>query len=442
MTRRTPLAVMRLLALTSIVQLTAVRADAADPAESVFRDARGYTVRVRTEITTPFAEDARGAFQGAGFVADARRGWILTNAHVVGQSPAVVHVAFADGLWRPARKLYVDSFTDVAVLAIDPASRALRAARLECSDTPGVGESVGVFGHPLGLIFTGSRGIVSGLTDQAGADLIQIDATVDHGNSGGPVIRLGDGMVVGIATAGAAGQRTDRINFATPMRDVCRILELLARGEAPNPQRMPFALLEDEDGSHTLQVGRTFDRERWPFEPMDRIVRVAGDEKPLETLSDLVTALRGRSGEVAVTVERAGREVQLGVRPERSESIVERRGLMLEGALIAPTSLSDAASLSDVPPFTIQSVQPGSAVEAIGIGEGDMLETVDGERFETMDALAAHLAQRQGSEPLELVLRRWSPSAHNAFDYHVRELAGGKWEWVGREPPVANKTRP
>src|SRR5258706_6744703 len=131
-----------------------VAAAGRDPSQGIFRDARAYTVRVRTEITTPFAEDARGAFQGAGFVVDAARGWILTNAHVVGQSPSVVHVAFADGPWRPARKIYVDSFTDVAILAIDAPPGTLRQASLDGSDALEVGESVRALWHPPALLVT------------------------------------------------------------------------------------------------------------------------------------------------------------------------------------------------------------------------------------------------------------------------------------------------
>ncbi|MBI3221562.1 MAG: hypothetical protein HYZ46_00400, partial [Nitrosomonadales bacterium] len=62
-------------------------------AETVFRDAREYTVRIRTQIETPFTEDRQGSFSGAGFLVDSDRGWIVTNAHVVGQSPSEVKVA-------------------------------------------------------------------------------------------------------------------------------------------------------------------------------------------------------------------------------------------------------------------------------------------------------------------------------------------------------------
>src|SRR5437867_12634914 len=106
-------------------------------------------------------EDRRGSFSGAGFLVDAERGWVLTNAHVVGQCPSTVTAAFADGPFQPARKIYVDPFTDVAVIEIPADARRHPVAPINCDDVPQVGEGVGAFGHPLGMPFTGTRGIVS-----------------------------------------------------------------------------------------------------------------------------------------------------------------------------------------------------------------------------------------------------------------------------------------
>jgi S1-C subfamily serine protease len=432
-----------LLALAGLAPPVAgARAAGGDAAGAAFRDARGYTVRVRTEITTPFVEDEQGACQGAGFVVDARRGWILTNAHVAGRSPAVVHVGFVNGSWRLARRLYVDPFTDVAVLAIDAAPGELRQAALDCSTTPEVGESVGAFGHPVGMLFTGSRGIVSGHTDQLGPDLTQIDATVNPGNSGGPVLRIRDGRVIGIATAGVKGSKIDRLNFATPLGDICRILALLARGEDPSPPRLGFGLLQNEDESMTLQVGRSFDRERWPFEPMDRIVGVAGESRAPRTVSDLVTALRGRSGEVRIAVVRDGRPAVVVAHPAPEPPVLERRGLRLDGALIGATTHRDVALLTDAPPLMIHSVESGSTADALGLESQDMLDRVDGRRFDSLDALAGYLAGRPTGAPIRIVLQRWSPSLDRVFDHQVRDVPGDTMEWVGAGSPLVVGERP
>ena len=273
--------------------LSAPRDLRAQSPERIFRDAREYTVRIRTQITHPFIEDRRGSFSGAGFVLDAARGWIATNAHVVGQSPSEVQVAFADGEFRDARKVYVDSFTDFAILEITPGDRPLVAARLDCRRPPVVGEAVAAFGHPLGMPFTGTRGIVSGHTDQFLNDFIQMDATIDHGNSGGPVITLADGRIVGIATAGASGEEAKRLNLATPIRDLCRVVELLRQGISPAPPIMEFALLVDDDHRHTMEVASTENPNRWPFVPGDRIIAAGPERTSVKTYSELVGSLRG-----------------------------------------------------------------------------------------------------------------------------------------------------
>lgn len=404
---------------------------AQESAETIFRNARDYTVRIRTQITTPFMEDERGSFSGAGFLVDSTRGWVLTNAHVVGRSPSDVTVAFAGGTFRAARKIYVDEFTDVAVIEVPVDDRRHPVAPIACSQVPEVGEAIGAFGHPLGMPFTGTRGIVSGRTDQLLNDLLQIDATVDHGNSGGPVIALRDGRIVGIATAGAGGPKTDRLNFATPMRDVCRILELLRDGLPAEPPEMEFSFLVDEDGRHTLQVGTTYDSARWPFQPGDRIVSVGSEQESVTTVTHFVTAVRGRVGPVPIRVVRAGRQLDVLAHPGRGTPVVGRRGVSVDGALVAPISFEDAAALSTPVGLVVHSVEPGSPAEALGLGPMDIIENMDGRRFDDLDSLIGYLHQHQNGAPLHVVFRRMSQSVNRWFELHIRDLPGRETRVIG-----------
>lgn len=405
-------------------------ATAQDRTETIFREARNYTVRIRTQITTPFYEDERGSFSGAGFLVDPKRRWVLTNAHVVGRSPSTVQVAFADGTFRPARKVYVDSFTDMAVLEVSGDGRAHPVAQIACDKVPAVGEGVGAFGHPLGIPFTGTRGIVSGKTSQFVNDLLQIDATVDHGNSGGPVISLRDGRVVGIATMMARGDRRDRVNFATPMRDVCRVLELLRAGASPEPPLMEFSLLIDEDGFRTLEVGATHNDSRWPFQPGDRIVSIGHDGEPVETVTQMVTALRGRTGKVSVHVEREGRDMELECLPALRPSVVARRGVSIDGALISTMAVEDSAAFSASTRLIVQFVEDGSAANSLEIQKLDILQSIDGRQIEDLDALTAYLDQHR-NKPVRAVFRRMSESPHRWFETHVRELPNEDTRVVG-----------
>ena len=418
-------------AATIFTTLACSTAAQADNAEAIFREARAYTVRVRTQIDRPFIEDVRGSFQGAGFVVDAKRGWILTNAHVVGRSPAAISVAFADEPFVPAERLYVDSFTDMAVLVVPSGIGNRKVAPITCDAEVVVGEAVGAFGHPLGIPFTGSRGIISGKTDQFGPDLLQTDATVDHGNSGGPIIRLRDKRVIGIATAGAGGSKADRINFATPMKNVCRILEILREGGRPEPPKMGVALLEDEDGRCSMRVGTVFNKERWPLEPGDQIVGIAEPEEAVNGLDDLTRVLRGRTEPAPLLVERNGKSVVVEVHPEFRARILERRAVVLDGAVIAPQIFDDGSGLEPAPVLAVHSVDPGSSAEALQVEEGDLIDTIDGRRFHQLDALIAHLRQREHDQPMTITFRRWGASFKQVFDYHVRELPAETFEVFG-----------
>ena len=429
-TTRTPL--FRLLFTMAVAALLAGAppARAEDNAESVFRDARAYTVRIRTQIATPFVEDSRGSFEGAGFLVDAERGWVLTNAHVVGRSPSEIQVAFADLPYRPARKIYVDPYADIAIIEVSEKDRHRPAAPLGCEETPEVGESIGAFGHPLGMPFTGSRGIVSGVTDKFGADLLQIDATVDHGNSGGPVISLRTGSVVGIATAMAGRNKEDRLNFATPICDACRILELMRAGRSPSPPQMAVVLLKDEDGRLTLQVESTHDQKHWPLQQGDRILGVDGADT-VETVGGLMNELRGHAGRIPLTVERGGKTQVVEVTPSPREPLIARRGISVDGALISSIAYEDALTLREPAPLLLQSVEPGSSAEMLGLAEQDIVRSVDGKRFEDLDRLIQYLLHRPKDAPLTIVVRRWSAEQTRIFDYHVRQLPGEDVHVVG-----------
>ena len=166
----------------------------AENGEAVFKKAPAYTVQIRTVVEMPFADDERGSGLGSGFVVDAKRGWVMTNAHVAARSPSQIRIAFRGGEYKPATKVYVDPYLDLAILQLNDAQRQeLRAAKLDCGEMPSMGHPVGAFGHPWGLYYTGTRGIVSGVTARFRGEMLQTDAPINGGNSGGPLISLETG---------------------------------------------------------------------------------------------------------------------------------------------------------------------------------------------------------------------------------------------------------
>jgi putative serine protease PepD len=142
---------------------------------------------------------------GSGVIID-QQGFILTNYHVVSGADSL-EVTLADGSALPATVMGTDPGNDLAVVHIDPPAAGLTAARLGDSDKLLVGDPVFALGNPFGLENTFTEGIVSavGRTYSPGSgtrplrNMIQTDAAVNPGNSGGPLANC-YGEVVGINT--------------------------------------------------------------------------------------------------------------------------------------------------------------------------------------------------------------------------------------------------
>ena len=137
--------------------------------------------------------------QGSGFFISAD-GYIVTNNHVV-EHAAEVTVTTSDGKTLPAKVIGVDSKTDLALLKADGSDYPYVSF---ASQPPRVGDWVIAVGNPFGLGGTVTAGIVSARGRDIGSgpydDFLQIDAPVNHGNSGGPTFNS-DGEVVGVNTA-------------------------------------------------------------------------------------------------------------------------------------------------------------------------------------------------------------------------------------------------
>jgi S1-C subfamily serine protease len=78
--------------------------------------AEGCTVKIRTRVKYPPMRDNKGSHSSAGFLIDAERGWIATNAHVSSRNPESVEIAFKDQSFVDAKLLFVDRYLDLAIL--------------------------------------------------------------------------------------------------------------------------------------------------------------------------------------------------------------------------------------------------------------------------------------------------------------------------------------
>lgn len=194
----------------------------------------------RVPAIPPDKIDAHGMVQiggGSGFLVDPR-GFILTNKHVIAEPGVRYVVTLSDGGTYDATIAARDPVNDLAILKIEPRT-TLPVVPLGNSATLKLGEPVLAFGNVLGILRnTVSKGIVSGLSRAVTAQadpaappqemrgLIQTDAAINVGNSGGPLINM-QGRAIGVNAATIQG--TENIGFAVPVNSAKRDLEDLKK---------------------------------------------------------------------------------------------------------------------------------------------------------------------------------------------------------------------
>ena len=433
---------MRLFAGLALT-LIATAAVAESTAEDAFRAARGWTVQIRTSVREAFAEDEQGSFEGAGIVVDAARGWVLTNAHVASHSYSEMVLAFENGKAMPATRVYVDPFLDLAIVAYDPQRLAKRPTEpeLECSQIPAVGHPVGAFGHPWGFRFTGTRGIASAITSRLGPEMLQTDAPINEGNSGGPLISLETGRVVGINASTMKKGEAEGLSFAVPAPFACTIIKLLQAGIDPSPPARLVDFAVDADDEQTLLVARS----RLPpgtldLRAGDELVGAATARAPLQTETDLVDALRGNLDNVSLEVRRNGQIVKVQGRWPAAAKMITREGLWISGALFADAELFTAGLLAGEPALMVHHVEPGSEAESSGLQPVDLLTAAGGQPVRSLtDLEAAARRAAAAGRPLELMFLRLTSEEQSAlFAYQHRYLDASEIERVG---PGTTKAR-
>ncbi|MGE0217660.1 serine protease HtrA [Mycolicibacterium sp.] len=288
-------------------------------------------------VTIEATSDTEGS-QGSGVVVDGR-GYIVTNNHVISEAatnPAQYKMAvvFNDGTEVPANLVGRDPKTDLAVLKVDNVDN-LSVARMGDSEKITVGEEVIAAGAPLGLRSTVTHGIVSALhrpvplsgdgsdTDTV-IDGVQTDASINHGNSGGPLINM-NAEVIGINTAGKSlSDSASGLGFAIPVNEVKRVVEtLIQSGKVAHPTLGLSARSVSNDvakGAQIANVNAGGPAERAGILENDVVVKV-GDREVADADEFVVAVRQLKIGEPApIEVVRDGRRVTLTVTPGSDDS--------------------------------------------------------------------------------------------------------------------------
>ena len=310
---------------------TAQTSRAAQPTD-VFSRIPAIVRTVQPEVVTVLTPQGVGS--GVIYRSD---GIILTNDHVV-HGHATVEIAFADGRRGGGKVTAADPGTDLALVKVD--RTGLPAATFQ-PNLPAVGSLAVVLGSPLGFDKSVSAGIVSGLhrsipgsarETSALVDLLQTDAPISPGNSGGAVVDS-EGKVIGISEAYIPPQQgAVAIGFAIPAATAVAVAdELLRHG------RVDHAFIGIQPAELTTEVARELHvgrsvgvlvygvarggpADRAGIEPGDVLVKLAA--QPLDSVEDLFAALRRHRPDEDVTIEllRDGArrivEVQLSAKPK------------------------------------------------------------------------------------------------------------------------------
>ena len=288
---------------------------------------------VADSVVTIEATSKGEGSQGSGVVVDGR-GYIVTNNHVISdaaKNPAdyQISVVFNDGHEVPANLVGRDQKTDLAVLKVDNVDN-LVVARFGDSEKLRVGEEVIAAGAPLGLRSTVTHGIISALhrpvplsgdgsdTDTV-IDGVQTDASINHGNSGGPLINM-NSEIIGINTAGKSlSDSASGLGFAIPVNEVKEVVEgLIKNGKMSHPTLGLNAVSVSNDvasGALIKNVVAGGPADRAGIKENDVVVKVG--TRSVADADEMVVAVRQlKIGQDApIEVIRDGRPVTLTVNP-------------------------------------------------------------------------------------------------------------------------------
>ncbi|MGD8349445.1 MAG: trypsin-like peptidase domain-containing protein [Gammaproteobacteria bacterium] len=389
--------------------------------ESVFQEAARYTVKIETSTEHPFLGDRRGTTFGAGFLVDREKGWILTNRHVVAEAPSLVDVRFLDSDYVAAEKLYLDPQVDLALIRIPPSSIPDNAveARLGCYEAAQMGNAVVIFGHPSGLNFTGTRGIISGTTFVGGNESLQTDAPLNSGNSGGPLINIDSGRVVGVSEARYDAEESEGLNLTVSIDHACKIISLLEAGNNPSPPAMPIVFVEHDNDRPRLVVANAYYEDRALLQTGDVIVGISGEPRPISNIDQLKFLLRGRSGQAELVIERDGRRMRVSIPLEPEPYLLDRRALTVSGMTLLDYQPVDRIEGGFDDRVIVVNSAEGSIAYDSWFEAWDSVYTIDGRRVNNIDEAYDLLAPYEdGEDPVSIIVRVRSDNFGKLFDYH------------------------
>ncbi len=379
--------------------------------------------------------DEKVSSLGSGFIIDAANGYIVTNNHVIKDADEI-KVTLHDNTTLDATLVGTDEKTDVAVLKVKP-SKPLTAAQWGDSDKSKVGSWVLAIGNPFGLGGTVTAGIVSARQRDISAgpydDFIQTDASINKGNSGGPMFNL-KGEVIGVNTAifspsgGSVG-----IGFAIPSNIAHEVVDQLikygktkrgwlgVRIQEVTPDIAESLGLDAPKGALVSSLTAKSPAEAAGIQPGDVILTFNGHdvenvhklprmvaEAEVGKPSDVTVWRKGKAEKISVTLgqlETAEESGMLKPPSEQGEAKAPKKepATQLESLGLGLSALTDASRDQYALPKALHGVlitevkKDGLAAEK-GLAPGDVIAEVDQQEVSTPDEVKQKVeaAQKAG----------------------------------------------
>ncbi len=355
---------------------------------------------------------------GSGVVVDAKKGYILTNHHVIDGADEI-SVNLSSGHTLQAQLVGSDPETDIAVLQVKDGD--LTALPMSDSDKTRVGDFVVAIGNPFGLGQTVTSGIVSamgrsGLGIEGYEDFIQTDASINPGNSGGALVNL-RGELVGVNTAilSKSGGNVG-IGFAIPINMAREIMtQLIEHGEVKR------GVLGAQAQDLTPELATAFNIDRQQGAVVSEVTKGSPADKAGLQTGDVITELNGRPVQNASDVRnrigllRIGQHVEMKIlrdgKHKTLKAVVEEPELIsmlgdklhprLTGAVLA--NLTEETVRGRVQGVVVAEVAPGSPAMAAGLRKGDVITQANRKPVSDLDSLRAAV---RGNDALLMNIQR------------------------------------
>lgn len=348
-------------------------------ATSYIDEASNYTVRFRVLVDYPFSEDTNDdaivrSWVGAGFVVDKSTGIIVTNAHVSGVGNTYIKIAFKGERFVKSKLIYVDPELDIALVQVNPKQMPdwAKEGTLSCDKTIKNGIAVAAYGHPKGLKFSASRGIISNQRFLYGKEVIQTDAAINSGNSGGPLIDLDTGQIVGINKSTI--KKSSGIGLAVPSYLLCKILKLYKSGKNPLPMEVPIKFAKDNETEQYNKVSELH-LDGKIIEIGSTLIKV--NDQLITTPADMSYILRGLEGKAKFTFRNKKAENSYFIDLKPKQNSIYRNYINLAGAVISAENLEKISHFQR--PFYIHSIQEGSDADIYGLWKNCWIKYVNSE---------------------------------------------------------------